>query len=580
MAFTSSRGNGGFFNSYSANLQAHSSGSSPVIDLTSEDRNDENIALSDTDPVIIESSVAPKTSPRKKRSASVMDEDVDQVELQASIERDVLQPARPLPIWGSSKVTHTFKVSKQPQRLGLPSNYPTSDTLKSTLLQPRNEKHRRHPHTEVKENCKMTGHSTPSAIVLSDSDDDLGFAGAAIVNEVDNSTIPKEDLLPDSLQEIIDLEEDEAAEEAEEIEDEASDQLMVTAAIDETDANVLSFIEIFSDDEGDADPKPSQPQLPPCLERQQSSIRSISTRFENLRLDEQVDSIKHGDYMYKPGDGIEFLNGTFMRLKTIRRDLRGNVIVTGPLLVRQKQHSLDPTNWQGTRLFPEKGRRNELVWTVTVDGWPNQDEYVDRESSEILRPREIIFTNQSWPSVSSRLNPGGLKLKEIIENGPLFCRWKRTKLLQIKRIDQEYEECIVKLTKTEADFEYSFEANKLRYASRRQHPPPGGGTATKFRKFLGEDDKTSIEKISQYSFADCFCGCGGASRGAQHAKLAIQWALDYDQMAVKSYRANFKEATCYQEHVSDFLHRLQKDPDLAVAHMVDILHLVSLSLFK
>ena len=212
---------------------------------------------------------------------------------------------------------------------------------------------------------------------------------------------------------------------------------------------------------------------------------------------------------------------------------------------------------------------------MTINGTPRAEkDFVQRGLSEAMRPREIVFTNQSWPCMSSQAYTGGRQRGSslLLNEGTLFCRWKRVKQIEMKQAYLDYEESIERLTEEEADAAHSIKASKLRFAWRRQHVKADGGSATYARKFVAVDGSTKTEKVTQYSFADCFCGCGGASRGAELAGLAVQWAIDADQKAAQSYRANFRSATCYQEDISDLLSRLG-EPGATAAFMVDVLHM-------
>jgi DNA (cytosine-5)-methyltransferase 1 len=77
------------------------------------------------------------------------------------------------------------------------------------------------------------------------------------------------------------------------------------------------------------------------------------------------------------------------------------------------------------------------------------------------------------------------------------------------------------------------------------------------------------KKKSQYTFADCFCGAGGASRGAQNAGLRVVWGLDKTALACEAWHANFPGAQIFNYDAHDFPPR-----DLNIRELrVDMLHL-------
>jgi DNA (cytosine-5)-methyltransferase 1 len=574
---------------------------SAPLDLTMDD-SDNDIQVSDSEErATMNTTLKRKMSP----STSIMDDDIGHSQLQASIEKDVLLPALPLPNWGSGDFNYgfNFRVTKP---FANPAGY-SKDITPSTSLDSEDFSTRQSSQTSRAGEFRTSddlGASkrdfdfTPASI----EDEDLQMSDSepqdfpqhpskrprfdpyftlSTPRSASSTSLRSPRLDPDIEQEIIWLEEDEAAEAAEAVENEASTEFMHGAAVDELDEN-FNIIDLSLDgaDDGTTPPPnvghPHHPEQDRPRKRQ-SSIRTISNAFSNLRLLDPIASAEQGGHIYKPSDSVEFHNGTFMRIKLLRKRPDGKIILSGPLLTRHYHHCLDSKNWAATRLFPEKHRGNEVIWTVTIESWSKQrqdPETVDRELAEVMRPREIVFTNQTWPCTSSR-SYEGKRGQHLFHHGPLYCRWKRIKQVPVKTAnrDQEYEDCIERLGESEADPGNAREPWKLRFAWRRKHVPPGGGSASTYREVVGDDGKTKKEKINQPTFADCFCGCGGASKGAELAECAIKWSVDFDEKAARSYLANFSSATCHQEDIFDFLSRLKRDPAAATKSMVDILHM-------
>jgi DNA (cytosine-5)-methyltransferase 1 len=604
--------------------------SSP-IDFTTSDSEDSYSAASD-----IESQSSLKASLKRSLSDSPMEDMIDHDQLQASIENDVLGGIRVHPSWSFGRIS-TLDILPQPKsmtpsfsqdsgttstksspasldnefifsnklaRTGATrqelrvsrasySDQPNTEDLDMMDAEPLDFSQRlakrirsNQPSTSSKRTTLTDGQGLAKQTLLSliipqhnelelsqnDYLDDEGleaFLRSTVpsTSEIDTQT----ELLPDTEREIIELEEDEAAEAAEEIEDETSNEYMKAVAVDETNEELMNIVEIYSDDADHTARERRKPQTQSRPQGRPLSIPNDGLGLNNLRLNE----IRHGSHTYKVGHGVEFYNGTFMRIKSIYRGHRGQVLFSGPLLTRHLHHFLDPKDPVHTRLIPTSGRQNELIWTVTIDELPRRKkDFVSRELSDAMRPREIILTNQTWPCISSQGNTGGYKrgTPTFYGQGKLFCRWKRVKQLSVKKAHQDYEESLERLAEEEADAEHSIKASKLRFAWRRQHVNSDGGSATFIQQFVAVDGSTQTEKVVQYTFADCFCGCGGASRGAELAGLAIKWAIDSDEKAARSYRATFKSATCYQEEISDLLSRLG-EPGATAAYMIDVLHM-------
>lgn len=83
---------------------------------------------------------------------------------------------------------------------------------------------------------------------------------------------------------------------------------------------------------------------------------------------------------------------------------------------------------------------------------------------------------------------------------------------------------------------------------------------------------TSRQSIQQrYTFGDCFCGAGGASRGAVQAGLHLNWGFDFNLAACQSYKMNFPSAKIYNVWAHDFVNLPDQDHDHDCK--VDICHL-------
>jgi DNA (cytosine-5)-methyltransferase 1 len=76
-------------------------------------------------------------------------------------------------------------------------------------------------------------------------------------------------------------------------------------------------------------------------------------------------------------------------------------------------------------------------------------------------------------------------------------------------------------------------------------------------------------KSDRYTFADVFCGAGGASQGALQAGLHVCWGLDNDEEALNAYYLNHPGTLPFCRNAHHFPPLGFKNSDLRV----DVLHL-------
>ncbi|KAG8528755.1 uncharacterized protein KY384_006442 [Bacidia gigantensis] len=78
-------------------------------------------------------------------------------------------------------------------------------------------------------------------------------------------------------------------------------------------------------------------------------------------------------------------------------------------------------------------------------------------------------------------------------------------------------------------------------------------------------ERSSLSNEQRYTFADCFCGAGGVSRGAVMAGYRVNWAFDFSNSACESYSYNFFGTRVYSLWANDLV-------SLPVDLRVDVLH--------
>ena len=107
-----------------------------------------------------------------------------------------------------------------------------------------------------------------------------------------------------------------------------------------------------------------------------------------------------------------------------------------------------------------------------------------------------------------------------------------------------------------------------------------GGTRTRGKRRARSDSIETLEapprrksslptKKKRYTFADVFCGAGGASQGAAQAGLHVLWGLDNNEDALNAYRSNHTGALPFCQNAHHFPPGGFTEADLRV----DVLHL-------
>jgi DNA (cytosine-5)-methyltransferase 1 len=299
--------------------------------------------------------------------------------------------------------------------------------------------------------------------------------------------------------------------------------------------------------------------------------RRASTTRKPLPKKTEIEELTQNNSRYRAGKSVELKDGNFLRIVSIFRDERDEVFLSGHLLSRQ--NSCCP-------LMPRL--RNELVWNVEI----SQDDFeagFDAAPSEVplteaVRIRSVTFTNQKYPESSLKTyKDGGFKnAREEITMGPLFCRWKSTRVIGDRK--QRVEDSLIRLTYAEADpnpkarIRPSILRNRWRGIKTilgGSHSAPQPSSVN----LIPERARSTYpsEQVQQYTFGDAFCGAGGCSSGAAQAGLRVKWGFDKDKDTIGIYADNLERregAESLREDVYEFCDR----SDIA-RFIVDILHI-------
>ena len=312
------------------------------------------------------------------------------------------------------------------------------------------------------------------------------------------------------------------------------------------------------------------------------SDRDLRRWLTNFQLEEEVreeaeatkrvelDIFRGNHFTCAPGKAVELEDGSFLRIKKVTRNGRGEVFIGGIHLIRQ--------NFVGLKM---SNRKNELVW-LQQGNKIGKLEYLEQHEvsvSQVRKNREIIFTNHTFPNISSRTDRDSLldPLQDV-ELGPLFCRWKMTVIKGPK--DRIVEESIEHLRYQDADDKvrctnlgqvaYTRIADMRTRFNWRSIPNMPGGSHKMKQLVVGLDNDIETAESQSYTFGDAFCGAGGTSRGALDAGLFIRWGFDMDEQAITSYHQNFGRGgtDCGHEAVHEFLQRVRHEPPT-----VDMMHI-------
>jgi DNA (cytosine-5)-methyltransferase 1 len=283
----------------------------------------------------------------------------------------------------------------------------------------------------------------------------------------------------------------------------------------------------------------------------------------------QIEEFSHGSSRYKAGKSVELQDGTFLRIVSVLKDDKDEVFLSGHLLSRQ--------NSCGT-LMPKM--RNELVWIVemSIADFEAGCKPIPTEVrlTEAVGIRSVTFTNHQYPEMSLKTHKnGGFKsVREELSAGPLFCRWKSTRVIGERK--QTYEDSIVHLSYVEADpkLKARIRPGTVRDMWRGSETVLGGSYITTRKSsinLVSACSDSALEQIQQYTFGDAFCGAGGCSTGASQAGLRINWGFDKDKHAIAVYAANLgrrEGVESLNEPVHEFCGRADID-----RFLVDILHI-------
>ncbi|OTA96168.1 hypothetical protein M434DRAFT_393030 [Hypoxylon sp. CO27-5] len=234
--------------------------------------------------------------------------------------------------------------------------------------------------------------------------------------------------------------------------------------------------------------------------------------------------------------------------------------------------------------------RNEVALILEVD---NDDFRPDDEQAAIEVPVTTVqkirichITNKVFPE---HRFPGGIydSVKDIEEKGVLVCRWKVRHLWgnAVKRVNKKPPcEFMVARINAEDVLKERFRASnscltntwrggKVRGGSFIPDEPDSARLTVNLETSgaqtgMFQDVWIPRKPGQQFTFADMFCGAGGASCGARHAGFRVELSVDNAPGACNTYRVHFPEADLRQQDMYDFIMEMRP------SHLhIDVLHL-------
>lgn len=290
---------------------------------------------------------------------------------------------------------------------------------------------------------------------------------------------------------------------------------------------------------------------------------------------EILESYSSGGHTFKSGKTVELGDGDFLRISAVIHELLTDVISFQGLLFRR--------NRELRGLLPLK--MNEVTMLLSFDEHDPRDLYhqslVIVSLDEVVRLRELVLANLPFPGHSFReIDPTWQRQGQdfVVNHGRLVCRTQQLlvsknegsiQVLRFNDIDKGYGQEDERLrhrfrgeTKKGGACKHWLEGE--RSFDRNERARCGGIDLLQFHRQIRLN---SDQDKPRYSFADGFCGAGGASRGAKETGLRVEWGFDYDPAAIDSYKRNFYGTRCEQIPVHEFVTILTEN------FKVDILHL-------
>ncbi|KAL5115988.1 hypothetical protein ACEQ8H_006105 [Pleosporales sp. CAS-2024a] len=243
-------------------------------------------------------------------------------------------------------------------------------------------------------------------------------------------------------------------------------------------------------------------------------------------------------------------SGDFLRVQHIIKNVETNQVRLRGQRMRRTKYLKQLFDWKLNELAMVLHVRANDQRCPMIAGM--EDVHID----QVLHLRDCILTSNPYPICSLKDSdpyafPASLTKKEI--KYQIFCRGRlvcRSMYILIFK-DKKAKAC----------------SGIVRHIYDKEADVPASRTQKDEHVKIGT--LTTPTKHKQYTFADCFCGCGGASQGAVQAGLHVIWGLDFDEDALDAYQKNHTGALPFHCNAHNFPPQGYNIKDLRV----DIVHL-------
>ncbi|KAF5879467.1 putative c-5 cytosine methyltransferase protein [Botrytis fragariae] len=289
----------------------------------------------------------------------------------------------------------------------------------------------------------------------------------------------------------------------------------------------------------------------------------------------EIQSLAWKSSLLRPEKTIELKNGTFLKIKTIVKNLASDEIsIKGWKLVRTRDAMLGGIAGK---------KRNELAFIHEVDRDDKRDVWEQSVQTirvdEVLRIRRLICTNRLLPECRYNKEDIPVEVRSKEENEIL--KYIENEMVLVARsvfvarypnaearvrkgalVDRPRESGILRsLHKEECTESYYIDPDEKKKGWRGETILGGSGNL--------ENGRNAFNFNSQYTYGDGYCGAGGMTRGAASAGLKVKWGFDFNSHAGETWQKNFPDAKFHLLPVHEFAAL----PDPRKKLWVDILHL-------
>lgn len=291
----------------------------------------------------------------------------------------------------------------------------------------------------------------------------------------------------------------------------------------------------------------------------QSAISNVSRRATGtgLRIElannwDEIKNFKHNGYLLRKGVSVELIQTDddidrpeFLLIsKVLHHQSTGEINLKGFALRRIN----------GLRYF--RSRLNDLYLDIKENAEDDLHYYKQGEIQISLehcfRLRHVEFTDQAWPSFSSRIeipreynkgSPEWVQCKkhlrdQLHDEGNLVCRF-----IIIRRYATAVLQKKNKMEETELRVLYEGEHPLI--------PPSDWKLKSKPSPIQTPPQSGQPRTRPLYTYGSCFCGCGGDSQGAKLAGFSVNFAFDEWEAACEAFQLNHPHTNVYNLQVHE-----------------------------